>query len=149
MTAVHEIVIAIQWLNGVLAGDSTLAGLAPGGVWRALAPPLDGNGNPLATPYVIFGTQSVGNDTLTFNAYRLLSRPLYMVKATGPANNMQAIASAANEIDALLKRTAGTVVGGFVGACYRESPLHVDSLVNGELWSDIGGLYRFEVQQTS
>jgi len=31
-------------------------------------------------------------------------------------------------------------------SCYRESPLEIDELVNGEVWSNIGGLYRLQVQ---
>src|SRR5258708_7187298 len=31
-------------------------------------------------------------------------------------------------------------------ACYRESPLELDELVNGEIWSNMGGLYRLQVQ---
>src|SRR5260221_8965079 len=31
--------------------------------------------------------------------------------------------------------------------CHRESPLEMDELVNGEVWSNFGGLYRLLVQQ--
>ncbi len=31
-------------------------------------------------------------------------------------------------------------------ACYREQPLDLPELVNGELWDSMGGLYRLQVQ---
>lgn len=145
----HEVVIALSWLNTTLTGDATLSSLAPGGVYRALAEPIDNSGNPIATPYVVFGLQSPGNDTLTANAVRLLTNPLYQVKAVGPSSATEAVGLAASEIDDLLKRTAGSVTGGLVSACFREQPLELDELVNGEQFINIGGLYRLQIQQTT
>ena len=141
--SLHEVEIALAWLFATMTGDSTLVSLVPGGFWRSYAPPST---SPV---YVIFGLQSGGNDTLTMNAVRLLTNPLYQIKACGPASNMQAILDAASELDNLLKRTSGTVSGGYVGVCYREQPLSVDELVNGEVFSNIGGLYRLMIQQTT
>ena len=145
--SLHEVEIAMAWLYGALTGDATLTSLLASGaqgIWRAYAPP------GTAPVYVIYGLQSGGNDTLTMNAVRLLTNPLYQVKAVGPAgSSMQSILDAASEIDNLLKRTSGTVAGGFVGVCYREQPLSVDELVNGEVWSNVGGMYRLQIQQTT
>lgn len=144
--SVHEVQIALEFLYSTLIGDATLTALLANGthgIWRDYAPPG-------TTPvYVIFGMQSPGGDTLTMNAVRLLTNPLYQVKAVGPASNMQPILDAASEIDNLLKRTSGTVTGGLVSACYRESPLEVPELVNGETWNNVGGLYRLQIQQSS
>lgn len=142
----HEVQIALSWLYTTLTGDATLTALLSGGahgIWRAYAPP------GTLPPYVIFGQQSGGNDTLTMNAVRLLTNPLYQVKCVGPASNMQPILDAASEIDNLLKRTAGSATGGIVSVCYRESPLETDEIVDGELWSNVGGLYRLQLQQSS
>lgn len=147
--SVHEVQIALSFLYSTLAGDATLASLTPGGIWRGKAPPLDDNGNTLPTPYVVLGMQSGGNDTLTANAVRVMSKPLYQVHATGQADATQAVANAASEIDTLLKRTSGAVTGGLTLVCYRESPLEIDEDVNGEMWISIGGLYRLLLQQTS
>ena len=62
------------------------------------------------------------------------------------------LAQAATEIDKLLRRPAGTATPdglGYVLACYRETPVMKDDLVNGEKWSDVGGLYRILLEQTS
>ena len=98
----HEGVYGLQWLRATLAADSTLATAAPGGVYRGVAPP------GVLTPFVIISLQS-GIDVLTVNAYRLMSQPLYQVKAVGPASVMTTIVAAANEIDALLGRSSGTI----------------------------------------
>ena len=139
----HEVVIALEFLYSTLSGDTALAGYAPGGVWRGDAPP------GTTTPFVAIEHQSGGVDTLTMNAYRVMSRPLFQVKAVGPTANLSATAQAAAEVDTLLKRTSGSAPGGLILVCYREEPLFLDSLINGEPWTDIGGLYRTEIQQTS
>lgn len=147
----HEILLASAYLQTTLGGDSTLAGYAPGGVWRALAEPTS------LTPYVIFEFQS-GTDSVTMNGFRVLTRALFQVKAVGPANNTAGLASAAARIDALLGSPpnfppGGTAIAinavnvGWLYSIYRESPLMVDELVSGELWTNAGGLYRMEVGQ--
>lgn len=138
----QESAIALEWLYTTLSNDNALTSYAPGGVWRALAP--DGT----ITPFVIISYQS-GMDVLSMNAYRLMSDLLFQVKIVGPALITSQLFNAANEVDAVLKRASGTVDGGIVLACFRESPLQTDEIVNGEQWSNIGGLYRTIVQQSS
>lgn len=138
--AVHETALAFQWLYATLAGDATLASYAPGGVWRGLAPPAT------LTPYVVVSFQA-GTDVISMNAYRLLDDLLYQVKAVGPASITPTLINAASQIDALLKLASGTVTSGAILSCYRQSPFELDQLVNGELWTDWGGLYRVIIQQ--
>lgn len=141
--SVHELTSAELWLQATLADDSTLLGYAPGGVFAAMAP--DGT----TTPYVVFGLQSPGVDTLTANAVRLLANPLYQIVAVGEASKMSGIVAAASRIDDLLKRASGTVSGGYVAVCYREQPLMKNELINTIVWRSIGGLYRMIVEQTT
>ena len=102
ITPGHEGAYGLQWLKSTLAGDSTLTGYAPGGVYRGVAPP------GVLTPFVIISLQA-GIDVLTVNAYRLMSQPLYQVKAVGPASVTATIVAAASQIDALLGRSSGTI----------------------------------------
>lgn len=141
--SVHELASADLWIAGTLAGDSTLAGYAPGGVFADLAP--DGT----TTPYVVYALQSPGPDTLTANAVRLLTNPLFQVVAVGEASKMAAIVNAASRIDDLLKRASGTVTGGYIAVCYREQPLQKSELINTVVWRSIGGLYRLILEQTT
>lgn len=140
--SVQESGIAFEFLYSTLSSDNTLTALAPGGVWRSMAPPST---NP---PYVILSLQS-GVDVLTSQIVRLMTQILYQVKVIGPVAMTAQLFSAAQEIDNLLARTSGTATGGVILACWRESPLQLDELVNGELWTNIGGLYRIQAQQTS
>ncbi|SRR5260221_5257038 len=102
-----EAYYGFQWLKSVLVADSTLTALAPGGIWRGSAPPAVPGTTPV-TPYIILGFQS-GIDVLTINAYRLMTQPLYQIRAFGPAAISTTIAAAAAEIDLLLARTSGTI----------------------------------------
>src|SRR5579885_931599 len=110
----HETALVYSWLYSTLSGDSTLSGYAPGGVWRGMAPPQT------ATPFVIISLQS-GSDVVTMNGYRMIVDVLYQVKAVGPVSNTAGIVSAASRIDDLLKLTTGTVAGGAILSCYRQS----------------------------
>lgn len=151
--SVNEAWLGFKFFYGILAPDTTLAGYAPGGVFRAMAPPEDDNGNPTQTPFVVMALQSPGADSITMNAVRMLANPLFQVKAVGPANVTQQIANAAERIDVLLGGKDGlrnqTITGGFIGACYRESVLQLDELVGGELYTSLGGLWRLQIQQTT
>lgn len=138
----QESAILFEWLYTTLSNDAALPAYAPGGVWRSLAP----DGTP--TPFVIIAYQS-GQDVLSMNVVRLMTDLLFQIKVVGPVSSISQVYSAVDEIDALLKRTSGSVSNGLVLACYRESPLELDELVNEQIWCNIGGLYRAVVQQTS
>jgi Protein of unknown function (DUF3168) len=142
----NEVVLGLMFLSTTLQGDSTLASLAPGGVWRGTADPTT------STPYVIVSFMS-GTDALTATGVRPMSHLRFQVKAVGPASNTSAVANAAAQVDSLLGGNQGlrnqSVTGGFIGTCYRDGMLMVDSLVSGEKWVDIGGFYILDIEQTT
>lgn len=139
--SVHEVVIALSFLHITLTGDVNLTSAAPGGCWPDEVPANK------SAPYVIYGFMS-GVDTLTANAVRLLTQPLYQVRASGPASAIDLVAAAATYVDDLLKRQTNiSVPGGLVAGCYRESPLHIPGTIDGVKWVSIGGLYRMVLQQ--
>lgn len=129
---------ALTFLYSKLSGDATLSGYITG-VFQDIAP--EGQ-QPV---YCVIGVQSPGLDTLTTNAVRILSRPLFAVKVIGPAASMPTISAAYARADVLI----GLVRNGSNGvlACYREAPLYLPEpqLVNGEPWVTLGGLYRIEL----
>jgi hypothetical protein len=139
--SVIETGLALQWLTSTLLNDATLTSLAPGSVWRGLAPT-----SVTTYPFCVYNFQA-GSDLLTFNVTRIWSSQLFQVRCVGPASNTAGIMNAASRVDALLGRTSGTPTGGIIYAAYRESPLLLEELVNGVLFSSIGGLYRLLVQQ--
>ena len=142
----QETIIGLMFLSSILQNDSTLAALAPGGVWRGSADP------GVSTPYIVVAWQS-GIDALTVTGVRPLTHILYQCKAVGPARNSQAVADAAAQMDALLGGNQGlrnqTVTGGYIGSCYRDGQIMKDDLVTGEKWFTVGGLYRLDISQTS
>lgn len=145
--SLHETAAGFEWLYSVLSADSTLAAKAPGGVWRALAPPTT------VTPFVIMSFQA-GTDVTTMNGFRQFVEGLYQVKAVGPAADVADVVSAAEQIDLLLGGPPGIPAAGttadnlaVVLACYRQSPLEIDEIINGELWTNLGGLYRLQIEQ--
>lgn len=140
--SVHEAMAGYLWLVGVLSTDSILSGYAPGGVYRSLAPV------GTAPPFVIISFQS-GPDTRTAQGVRILAMPLYQVKAVGPSYETALLVNAASRIDDLLKLASGSVAGGYIASCYRESELVLDNLVDGVQWSEMGGLYRTQIEQTT
>jgi hypothetical protein len=152
MSNYHESVLAFMFLETVLGGDSTLTGYAPGGVWRSMAPP------GTATPFVIIARQA-GTDVVTMNGVRLITDQLYQVRAVGPATSSATIALAAARADRLLGGPPGAPVSGSVIvssvqegqilSCYREQQIMLDEIINGELWTNIGGLYRIIVEQVA
>lgn len=142
MSSGHEIALGFSWLYAVLNGDATLMSEAVGGVWRGLAPPST------AVPFVMMAHQA-GADKISMNAFRFFSEVMYQVKCVGPASMTATIALAAERIDILLGNATGTTTGGAILYCYREQPLFLDEIVNGEVWSNIGGLYKLAIEQTS
>jgi hypothetical protein len=151
MSSSHEIWLGYAWLEETLLANLTLIGQCPGGVLRAYAPP----GTP--TPFIICQYMG-GADTTTMNAVRLKSSLLYQVKVVAPAGPLTAtLASASELIETTIGRQPGdpqspqpivisSVTVGLVLACYREQPLILDTLENGEQWTAAGGLYRLEIQ---
>lgn len=136
----HEVVIALRFLRMMLMKDEVVS-ITPGGSWPGSVP------KDKPVPYVIYGSMSAP-DTLTANGVRLITRPLYQVRASGPASSIDAVALVASVIDDVLKDTKNTSVdGGLVAASYREAALQIDQPVNGVPWISIGGLYRLVIQQ--
>lgn len=143
--AVSEPSIAFAWIYTLLSGDAQLTSLAPGGIWRSMAP------DKTAMPFVTFNWQS-GQDITSMNEFRLMVNGLLQIRATGEAANTDAVIQAAARIDALLgdPPASGTVTGGLILASWRESAVSLDELLpSGVLLHHEGGLYRMQLQKTS
>lgn len=144
----HEIFLGMQFLDSTLRNDAQLMALLTGGLYRGTA---DEGTQP---PYGVFAFQA-GSDTTTMNGVRLLVSALFQVKAIGSSDETLTLAQAAERIDQLLGGppngpVSGSVTGGYIAACYRQSPIWIDEPpIEGEQWTDIGGLYRLQIEQTS
>jgi hypothetical protein len=128
------------WLYSVLHGDSSLVAAAPGGIYADMAP-LGVTG-----VYVTYALMA-GSDVLTISGVRMLMRALYVVRATGEGNSYSVVTTAADRIDALLKRTSGSTSGGLILSCVREEPVRYGELVDGKQFRHLGGLYRIQIEE--
>jgi len=121
-----------------LSADATIQADAPGGVWRAEAPP------GTAIPYIAVVFQpNNSKDKVVFGGVRAYSDLYFEVFATGPAASGQTIASAAARIDDLLTVPRQTVItNGTLMASYRTKPIESDVILDGTTWTNMGGEYR-------
>ena len=131
---------AFQFVIATMQADTPLMLAASGGIWQGFAD------TDLTAPFALV-TQQAGEDVLTVNAYRVISRLLFQIKAIGPASGYATLITIADRIDALFRRVETTALDpGTLLAMYREQPLAYEEIVNGRIWSHLGGLYRIELQ---
>lgn len=138
-----EVAVALTWLYSTLSADMQMQEeLAPGGVWRTEAPPST------ASPYVILTFQpQQSRDEIVFGRVRAFSEMFFEVCAAGPAKITQATASAADRIDDLLTVDQQTAIsGGTLMSSYRTQPFEADFLIEGEAWTNIGGVYLIRIK---
>lgn len=129
-----------KWLYATLHGDSTLLAAAPGGI-HADAAPMGTTG-----VYVTYAMMA-NADLLTLSGVRMFNKNLYIVKAVGAGQSYGVVQTAAERIDALLKRTAGSVTGGLILSCVREEIVRYSELVEQRQFRHLGGLYRIQAQE--
>ena len=151
MANYSESYLAFQFLMSTLSADTTLQGLAPGGVYRELIPPT-------ATPPFVIVNQQSSHDEITANAYRIMVSLLFKVEVHGMASQADTTAQAAARIDKILggppnlpltqSIIVNSVTEGVVLSCYREQPLQLDEIINtSEQWVRFGGMYRILIEQ--
>jgi hypothetical protein len=142
----NEAFVGLEFLVGRLKGDAMLATLAPGGVWDSMAP------QGTIEPFIIVAYQAGMDTTTNVGVVRLISLPLYQVKACGLTTIATSVAAAAAQADVVLGGKDGlkniATADGFIAACYREQPLIYNDpkLVNGRVRINIGGLQRLEIE---
>lgn len=116
-----------------LSGDATLTGLAPGGVWRGVA--------PVSTSGVaVIFAQASENDQYTL-ADRAVSESSYLVKAVAPGESATPAWNAADRIDALLTDANIALETGTLLSIRRERVTSFTELDGGEQYQHAGGYY--------
>jgi len=137
-----EIAASLDFIKSKLTANVALVSLAIGGFHQGAAPV----GTP--APWVAYSYQS-GRDVTTFNAVRLFSSLLFLVKAVGPQAMQETLFEMAALIDDEMGRAGPeAVTGAVIGAYFREEPFHMDETrSDGASWSHCGGLYRAHTEQ--
>jgi len=120
-------------LYSKLSGDATLTSLAPGGVWREVA--------PLGTTGVLVVFQQItGLDAYTL-AQRATTTSTYLVKAISPGESATPAWDAATRIDALLTDQPLSLASGSVMSIRRERVMTLTETDGGESYQHAGGYY--------
>lgn len=139
MAGIVEAGHAYEWLYQMLQDPSIAAAGSLG-----LYPDLADADAP--TPHVVFGLQSPGNDTKDSQQYRLLTNPLFFVRAVGMRNQFLTTVAIADAVDTLLDCASGTGPDGTViRMCTREQPIILTQMVDNTVWKIAGGLYRLYI----
>lgn len=126
-------------LYATLSGDATLTGLAPGGVWRGVAP---GDASGVVVVFQHLGSSD--NYALAARAYVQLT---YQVKAIAPGESSAGAWAAAERVEALLTDRTLTLSSGRVMACRRSTIVSTNETDGGEQYQHVGGLYQISVQE--
>lgn len=116
-----------------LSGDATLTTLAPGGVWRNLAPTG-------TTGVIVVFTPVSANDAYTLGQ-RATTEHTYLVKAVAPGESNNPASDAAARIDALLTDATITLAAGRVLSIRRSEIVTMTENDGGEMYQHAGGYY--------
>lgn len=128
-----------EMLYGTLSDDAQLGTLAPGGVWRDLAP------STAEGTLVVFS--HVSTNDLYALGHRAVSDCVYQVKAITPGETSRPSWDAAARIDALLTDAPLTMSAGHVLSCRRSSVVSLTEIDAGDQYQHAGGLYAITIQE--
>lgn len=123
--------------NGLIAAlkaDAQLTALAPGGVYRDIAP--DG----VAEPFVIVTLMS-HHDVPQFGATEAYQEARYLVKAVGKGTSPTSTESAADRIHAVLQNATLTMSGFSQMGCFREERISYVEADAPSRYQHRGGIY--------
>ena len=96
-----------------LSSDATLQGLAPGGVWRDIAP------QGVQEPFIVV-TQTSHEDAYQTIGATAYERVLYLVKAVQAAASGAGAQAAADRVHTLLQNHTLTITGYICLSCKRD-----------------------------
>lgn len=132
----QELSAVNKWLIQSLAASPNLAGI---GVWIDIVPEGE------AFPCILFSALT-SRDRVGAGANRMLTRPLYIVRAIGTGDSFAELVPLANAVDQQLQAassTAPVVIDGVtIRGSFREEPLQTSKAERGVLYRYLGGLYR-------
>jgi hypothetical protein len=128
-----------QMIYTTLANDATLTSLAPGGVWRGVAP------TGTDDVFVVFNLQGEV-DQYTFGVRAMLDG-VYQIKAVQAGGSASGAWDAAERIDALITDQSLTCSNGTVLLARRQQIVSFTETDGGEMYQHVGGLFSLIVQE--
>lgn len=142
----NELPAAENWLHDKLVGDSEIASVVGGRVYKYALP---------QSPIYPLITYSLASDTdfQGLGTVRILTRPLYLVKVISRGAPSSLVNLAADRIDEIVGRTTkdsftSTAGDMFAVSSRREAAVQFmerDPAVAGTIYFHLGGLYRLEL----
>lgn len=143
MTTFVELFEADSWLQSTLSGDATITSLVGSRIYSWDVP------IGTSSPYITFHPQSPGIDVRAsgrLGSGRIMTTPLYLIRAIGSVNDWATLKPIALRIDQLLEGTTNATVNGNHIAVQRESPFQlVEHDAAQQSWRHLGGLYRLYI----
>lgn len=131
---------AARFLFQRLAADAGVSTIVGSRIYESLAP------DEAAYPLVIFNLQSGRDVTQAGGDGRILTSPLFLVKAVTQSNGYASADELAHAIDAALEGASGTITLGSQGyaiqTIYRTAPFRFLEPADGLRYFHVGGLYR-------
>jgi hypothetical protein len=140
VTAGLESAAVREFLTTTLGGDTTLLGLADGGVHNGSRAPQG-----TAYPLVLFFHMS-GVDAAAVGAFRIWSDMIWTVKAVGEGPLYDDLDPIMARVDALLQRASGAAVDGTICSVDRQTTIEYEELVAGDEFRHLGATYRIQAQ---
>jgi hypothetical protein len=141
---VNEVPRIAKWLYGLLGPVAVTHGLThtvSGSTVARVSEDMAPAG--WASPYILFGFQSPGNDVDTLTG-RVWATPLYQVKVVGQTSKWEILQPIADAIGVRLDKARGTVDGYRIES-NRVRLLKVSEFPNNVEWRHLGGLFRIKI----
>jgi hypothetical protein len=99
-------------------------------------------------PYIVFHPQSPGNDLRAagrLGAGRILTDPLYLIRAIAQVNDFASLEPLAVEIDHLFEAQTGSTSLCRISSVRERDFEQLDDDGPAQQWRHLGGLYRFTI----
>jgi len=139
----NELPYIEKWLYQTLKVDATLTPLVSTRVYGNKIP--TGSAFPLINFNFMAGRDVQGNGTV-----RIMTRPLYQIKAIVKGGMSTTLRDIANRIDDIVQNTSSVVYEGFIFSARREQQIaYSEAGADAEInYFHLGGLYRIDIQRS-
>lgn len=139
---VNEVPRLNTWIKSVLSADGTLNAAVSGRIYRGRMP------QNAAYPSVIYAMLSSGDDVRGNGPTRIWWKPLYKVVAVGEGNNLLALQTIADRIDAVFSFVVGGSSSGIaIDYGKRNRPFFLEEVEPpNKVYLQLGGEFEFGVR---
>ena len=137
-TPMAEYVVAAEWLDATLRGDTALMAEVTD-ICEHPAP------QDAVYPLVTFALHHA-EDTMVVGEHRVWADLLMLITVVGQTASTKALQAAAVRIDALLHRASGTTADGQIVSSWRTESFALPDEYEGIQYRRLGGFYELLVQ---